>query len=291
MLGDGLDVAGGGERAADAHQLEHIAAARRGFLENRFARPRRKGLGDFLGDGGEGLGNGAAVGEGVALYACTDYIADRRAKLPERPLSPNAELLRGFAAGYLAAGADGVCTFNFFCARESNWGQPLEPSFATLGEMGRLDACRAAPRRHVLSAGVTTAETDGPVQVPVSLADRQTRAFAMLLAAPPQGARATVEVALEGQPAAADLWLHVNSLPAGPALSVSPLPAAPVKDPAAEAAAPISIATFTVPPQSLGDGKNILSLRNEGPAVTVLGLDVCIGSGQGSGQTRGLVRE
>lgn len=221
----------------------------------------------------------SAAGGGVALYACTDHLGDRREKLPARPLPIDTELLRGFAAGYLAAGADGVCTFNFFCPREG--ALPQDPAFAALGGLGRLDAVRAGPRRHVLSAGVTVAETDGAMQVPIPLACRQTRAFEMLLAGPPAGASATVEVAMEGQAAPADLWLHVNSLPVGAARDVARVAStavAPVAGAAAIASAsPLCIATFSVPSQSLRDGYNVLALRNEGPAVTVLGVDVCVG--------------
>jgi hypothetical protein len=42
------------------------------------------------------------VGRDVAVYACTDYSADRRPGLPVRALPIDHLLLRGFAAGHLA---------------------------------------------------------------------------------------------------------------------------------------------------------------------------------------------
>ena len=57
------------------------------------------------------------VGPNVAIYAGTEVEADHRDGLPVRYLPESLEMLRGLAAGYLAVGADGINTFNYFLAR------------------------------------------------------------------------------------------------------------------------------------------------------------------------------
>ena len=152
----------------------------------------------------------ALVGDAVALYACTDYAADRRPGLPVRQMPTDAAMLRGFAAGHLAAGADGVELFNFFCAREEVWeSTPLEPSFATLRELRTLAALRGAEKTHTVTAGWAVSETDGAVQVPVVMDRAQVRSFRMLLAAEPEGTRVEAAVVFSGGAAtrAEQLWL------------------------------------------------------------------------------------
>lgn len=208
------------------------------------------------------------VGEGVALYACTDYTADRRPGLPARQMPIEPTLLRGFAAGHLAAGADGVELFNFFCAREQAWeATPREPSFATLREMRGVAALRGANKTYTLMSGWAAAETDGLQQVPLTLERAQVRSVQMLLAAEPESTHVEVLVLLAGSSATRpeQLWLQVNHLPVGSAQSVSVLPA-PAKE--------TSQAVFTVPPTALRDGTNELVLRNEGETLTVLSIDV-----------------
>ncbi len=77
-------------------------------------------------------------------------------------------MLRGFAAGHLAAGADGVELFNFFCSREAGWEKyPKQPSFGTLREMRSLETLRGLAKTYTLMSGWAVGETDGPVQVTV----------------------------------------------------------------------------------------------------------------------------
>jgi hypothetical protein len=194
----------------------------------------------------------ALVGDAVALFACADYLADRRPDLPPRalPLEPN--LMRGFAAGHRAAGADGNEWFNFFCAREQAWEtSPRQPSFATLAE---LRAPRiAGAKTYTVMSGWALPETDGVQQVPATVAQGQTCAFHFFLAA--DGA-AEVEILFTGAAADGALWVHVNAYPAGPAR---------VTD---------GHAIVTVPAEALRDGANTIHLRNEGEPITVQSLDV-----------------
>jgi hypothetical protein len=210
----------------------------------------------------------ALVGESVAVYACADYPADRRTSLPVRGLPVNPDLLRGFAAGHLATGANGVELFNFFCAREQAWeSPPREPSFDTLRELRDLVALRSQPRTHTVTAGWAIGETDGVLQVPIALKRAEPRVLQMLLAAGTATQDVQAAVAFTGAETACpdQLWLHVNQVPAGPARSMAALPG---NDKG------VREAVFAVPPGALRDGRNALVLRNEGDTLTVLSLEV-----------------
>lgn len=215
------------------------------------------------------------VGDDVALYPCMDYIADRRPGLPAREMPIEPELLRGFTAGHLAAGADGIALFNFFCVREVDASNPLlvhpvsprDPSFATLHDLRALAPLRGMKKRHTIMSGWGIAETDGVLQVPLTIEWSQVRAVQMLLASEPEGTRVEAVVLFTGGATICpeQLWLQVNNTPVGPAQSVENLPA-PAKD--------IRQAIFVVPPAALRDGNNELALRNEGEALTIISIDV-----------------
>jgi len=219
----------------------------------------------------------ALVGESVAVYACMDYTADRRPGLPVRTMSTEPLFLRGFAAGHQAAGADGVELFNFFCAREAGWEPtPKEPTFATLRELRSLDSLRGSEKVYTVTSGWAVGEVDGAFQVPVTLAYGQPRQFVMNLAAEPAGSVCEVELACESGAGvdAGQLWLQVNDRPAGPASYVTPS-----RQPAPDVGAVRTSFTafFVFPPDVLRDGRNVLSIRNEGQALTVLSVDVRVG--------------
>jgi hypothetical protein len=210
----------------------------------------------------------ALVGRDIAVFACTDYTADRRPELPVRAMPTDPLLLRGFAAGHLATGADGVELFNFFCAREQCWEkQPLEPAFATLRDMRSLAALRAVPKSYTVTAGWAVGQTDGPTQVPVTAEPGQPRLFQMLLAAEPDSVCVEAVVVFTGGGATQtdQLWLQVNHVPAGPAQSVRTVPGNTKG---------VRQAVFAVPVDALRDGRNTLVLRNEGEALTVISLDI-----------------
>jgi len=216
----------------------------------------------------------ALVGNNVAVYACADYTVDRRTDLPHRRISTDPLFLRGFAAGHLAAGADRVELFNFFCSREKSWegGHPQEPSFATLGELRSLAALRGLAKTYTLACGCSMGEVDGPFQIPVSFGFGMMRSFDLLLAAESASVHAEVDVIFTGGPLPADsLWAHVNRQPLGPARRITPYPGAPLNT---------WLATFTLPTQALRDGLNKLMIRNEADlTLTVLSIDIRIQGG------------
>jgi hypothetical protein len=216
-----------------------------------------------------------AVGGNVAVYACTDFCADRRPDLPPRALPTSPEFLRGFAAAHLASGADGIELFNFFCAREAGWkSEEKEPAFHVLREMRALAPLRGKSKAYTLTSGWTVAEVDGPVQVPVTIDGGQSRSFRMRLAAEPSPAKVEIAAVFHGGDTtrADQLWLHVNGAAVGPATSIQPLP---------ESAKRARAALFTAPAASLRDGPNTLTIRNEGGSMTVISADLNVLAGSG----------
>ena len=208
------------------------------------------------------------IGKDLPIYACADYNADRRPGLPIRYMPLDPKLLRGFAAGHLAAGADGVELFNFFCSREEVWdGVREQPSFATLRDMRDLTSLRGKEKTYTLMSGWAVAETDGAVQVPVTVETGQPRAFRMLLAAEPEDAKVEAAVIFSGGEATTpdQLWLQFNHTTAGPAREVRSAPECP---------ADMHQAVFELPVSALRDGENELVLRNEGESLTVISIDV-----------------
>ena len=105
------------------------------------------------------------VGPNIAIYAGADVSGDRRDGLPVRYIPAFPEMLRGFSAGYLAAGADGVEVFNFFLARKHRDITAAE-FFSGLGEMRSLETIRGKPRTHLLDADYWNVEFDLPEPVP-----------------------------------------------------------------------------------------------------------------------------
>lgn len=206
-----------------------------------------------------------AVGPEVSVYACTDSAAWRLDGLPVERISTSRELLRGFAAGYLALGAEGVALFNFFCAREGD--HPVDPDFAALAEMRDLASLRVASRRHLLTAGLSQPETDLPVQVPTDLRPGESRRFDMVLAAEAPGAGAEMRVILDGSAGPDDLWLRLNDQPIGK-------PDETVGGPGGDRHC--RTAVFPLPGGVIEDGRNALVIRSENTRVTVVGVEVRI---------------
>ena len=260
------------------HLIPRVAATPGGAL----------GLGfDVQGWAGEGIVDGITVGQylstgwempidkfrrrvgpDVAIYACTDRCSHHFEGLPEEQLPLSKELARGFAAGYLAAGADGVALFNFFCTREGRY-VSHEPNFSALGEMRNLNELRAKPRRHAITSGFTHVECDLPNQAPVEIPAGSSRRFDMVLAAESGGLRASLRVflAAAGDAIGPDnLWLYVNDQPVGPAADVADGPTGEIRS---------CVATFPLPHGLVRDGSNEIILRSEGAPAGVLGLEAC----------------
>jgi len=213
----------------------------------------------------------ALVGDRVAVYACTDYYADQRPGLPSRYMPGEPEMLRGFAAAHLAAGADGIEVFNFFCPREELYDPTVrEPSFPTLREMRDLAPLRGSMKTYTVMTGKYLAETDGSLQVPVTIANNETRSFEMLLCAEPEGTSVESSVVYSGASGIVPekLWLRVNNTPVGPAQFITGL---------SDLDGGISHADFAIPSAALIDGRNELAIRNEGDALTIQSIDVRVG--------------
>ncbi len=215
------------------------------------------------------------VGPRIAVYASSEVAADRREGLPVRYLPGSYEMLRGFAAGYLAAGADGVNTFNFFLARNH---RPVtaEEFYGGLREMRSLKAIRGKPRIHVLTAGFWLPECDMPEQVPVTIRAGRERKFEMLLAAESQGAQVTVLVTFDGENGPDDMWLRINHHSGSHAAEIregraDKKPEADTKD---KPSPKNKIAVFKVPPAVIQDGRNDLIIRSGRVNTTIVGIDV-----------------
>ena len=195
------------------------------------------------------------VGDRIAVYACTDSASGRRGRRDTGLMALDPALVRGFAAGYLAAGADGIELFNYFCVREDP-ANP-DPRFEVMGQIGALDRLRGAERRHLATVGVSNARTDLPLQVPVKLGPCESRSFRLLLARGEAGSAVTVEVELDRDVPPDELHLRIDNRPIGPAQAVA-----------------AGRARFDVPADAVGDGVNELVLRVGEHAVVVSGIEV-----------------
>lgn len=237
------------------------------------------------------------LGSRVPLYLSTDMGADKRGNLPRRMLPLEPELLRGLAAGYLAAGADGLNLFNFFCARESHWiAETKDPRFDVLGQIKSLEDLRRQPRTHLISCGGSrNPSTDLPGQIPLASNPRWASRFTILLAKPPADYRVEAAFLLQSElvkwPQETDrrsahvpanrLWLHVNTTACGSAAAVEMGPVPPAgKDPETgwdnHPNLPFYWVRFDVPVSALRDGPNSLVFRNEFCSATIMGLEVRI---------------
>lgn len=218
------------------------------------------------------------LGPDVALFAGTDNTAARPSRLlpPFLPLEPL--LLRGLAAGYLAGGADGINFFNFFCPREGE--NPREPLFDTLKELKSLEDLRGKPKSYLIKTGQGVAETDGPFQIPVTMACGQGRAFRILMAKEPAdpAVKAFVEVTFVPSKAEArqEFWLHLNDLPVGAARSIQDVAPALLNPADSPGGIAPRVATFVAPVSAIREGWNRLAVRSEADKVTVVNLSVRI---------------
>lgn len=229
------------------------------------------------------------VGPDIAIYGAAEVTADKRDGIPLRYLPGSCEMLRGFAAGYYAAGADGVELFNYFLQRKAKPVASAEEFFGRLREMRSLEEIRAKPRLHLLGAGYWTAEFDLPDQVPVTIAKHSERRFEILLAAVPEPLNVEVHVCFDGGNTAADLWLRIGRYSAQ-AADVGPGPEGDQNDPGRAwlydndqqpSYRQSKVALFHVPADVIRDGRNDVIVRSENMSVTILGIDVEVSSDNG----------
>ena len=217
----------------------------------------------------------AQVGDAMALYAGMDVSADRRPGLPVRYMPLNERLMRGFAASYLAAGADGLYVFNYFTFPGTQ--------YRLLGQMASREQLRGLPKTFLItSTGNSHWETDLPHQVPAALGTMCSREFSMQLAEEPEGTAMTLQVAFTGGASADQLWLRCNHVPVG---SAQPVEAGSARESSRilNTSAKISLPALTVPLQTaefalpvgaIRDGRNRLTLRNEGKEIVIHGLEI-----------------
>lgn len=223
----------------------------------------------------------ALVGDEVALYAGADVSADRRPGLPVRYMPVNERLLRGFASAYLTMGADGLYFFNYFTVREKDSAQ--NPLFHVLGQIASLEQLRGAPKTCLVTSTVNhMPETDLPGQAPVALGGKSSREFSMQLAKEPEGAEINLQVVFAGEAAADQLWLRCNNVPVGTARSIdagfanesSNILKTSSKISLPAITLPVRTAEFALPARAVRNGRNRLTLRNEGQEITIHGLEL-----------------
>ena len=214
----------------------------------------------------------ALVGPDTAIYASSEVSADRRDGLPVRYLPESHEMLRGFAAGYLATGADGINTFNYFLARNHR-SVSADEFYGGMRGMRSLEDARRGPRIHALSAGYWTVECDMPEQVPAVVRRDRERRFDMLLAADRGDARTTALVYFDGENEPDDIWLRIGLHSLGHAAEIRKGPQGPDDDDASRKG---RTAVFDVPAGVIADGRTELVIRSEKVDATILGIDICV---------------
>lgn len=196
-----------------------------------------------------------------------------------RYLSASAEFLRASAVGKLVLGADGLEQFNFFVTDQVRV-PGLRADYGALRGIDRLEALRGRPKHYALNTGsrLDTKLWDVPEQLPVKIAPKHRRALRLPMCAEPAsaGLKLVVQVVTE-QAAPAEGWgVSINgNWPVFAAQDVRELlfPAGPYTRHVAEHRA----RNFTLDPNALRDGWNVISLYNdtetELPVVAVeLGL-------------------
>ena len=213
------------------------------------------------------------VGPDVAVYASAEVAADRRDGVPVRYLPESYEMLRGFAAGYLAAGADGVNTFNYFLARHHKPVRTAEAFYGGQREMRSLEEARGKPRIHVLSVAKRLPACDMPNQAPVTIRASAEHRFEMILAAEGGGQEVEALVYYDGENRPEDLSLGIGSHSIGHAVEIREGPAGNEEDKSSRKS---KIAVFKVPPGVIVDGRNELVIHSERVDTTILGIDVCV---------------
>jgi hypothetical protein len=215
------------------------------------------------------------VGDDVAIYPTGCYFADIREGLPERLLAREAELMRGFAAGHLANGADGVYWLNFLVVRQQRCVgladkippgdfEACRPLCDVGGECADLAALAGKPKTYLLyNATQHTSEVDPPSWLPADLAPGEVRSFNILLAAEPAAAHAELVLVHRSSAQDATLWLdELNTLrPGRPG------------DPHAEPADARTV-VFQLDAQWLRDGANGVVVRNGDAPARLVSLEV-----------------
>ena len=213
------------------------------------------------------------VGDDVAVYVAGDYFADTRERLPRANWACQANLMRGFAAGHLADGADGIYWFNFVVVREAGIKRLCDkppnrdftrPQFEAIGQCNTLAALRGTPKTYVANnITLYQHEFDRPSQLPVSLQPAEEHTFELLLAKEPQSAEVLVAVVLRAEMKVDDVALiRCND--------VNP-DTRPICELGPEDAQTL---LFRVPPSVMQDGRNRIVIRNGLQPARVIACEV-----------------
>lgn len=214
------------------------------------------------------------VGPGVSVYAASERQAGRTALRnigesagdASSALRWSREMWRGYAAGHLANGADGIYLFNFFLGNL--------PIIDVLRDLRSLDQLRGKPKAYRLTSygSQHAEEVDLPMQVPVYVPAHQARKFEILLAREPGNMKAEAIVVTDRKADAGEVWLQLNETPLGHANRISGEPAKEEYYSWWNIVDGAGAAVFDVPVTAIRDGRNHLVFRNEGQNLNVLGV-------------------
>jgi hypothetical protein len=214
------------------------------------------------------------VGDRVAIYASGDYFADTRERLPARELGLHADLMRGFAAGQLANGADGIYWFNFVVVRQATmkgfWDKPASrdatrPCFEAIGECNTLASLRGKSKTYIATSITQHGPSrfDLPPQLPLDLQAGEEHAFELLLAREHGSVRVHVAVLLRADARVDGVaLLRFNDECLDSLAAHQPGP----KD--------AQTLLFPVPPSVMRDGLNRIVIRNGSKPIRVIALEI-----------------
>lgn len=215
------------------------------------------------------------VGDRIPIYTSGDYFADSRENLPIRELGLHPDLMRGFAAGQLANGADGIYWFNFVVVREALmkgfWDKPshrdaARPGFEAIGECNTLESLRGKSKTYIATS-ITQhgpAPIDSPRQLPIDLKAGEEHAFELLMAREPSPVQVHVALTFYADVHTEDIHVtHIND---------RPLTVQPVHRTGPEGAQSL---VFGVQPFMM-DGLNRMVIRNGATPVRLVGFEVHI---------------
>jgi len=200
------------------------------------------------------------TGNTIPIYVSTDLVAAKPEGLTERLFPLEEELMRGFAAGVHAAGANGISLFNFFSSRKYK----KEPLFKSVPCM--RPPFIALPKKYLLNTHTSNGETDGPIQLPQFLPPRQPKSFWLWMGGE-KNVAAKTKIIFSGKIPKETLRLNFNYFPAGHPSKVAIIKKKPTC---------LHMAEFEVPASTIKNGKNKIILRSETNSITVLSIEVII---------------
>lgn len=213
------------------------------------------------------------IGPDIPFIVSSDTAADRRKGYPYRSLPLRSDILRGWAAGYLAAGVDGLELFNFFCPRENartadDDNRDPEAYFHPLRALKHPTSLRGQPKTYLLSGDWDEhMDTNGPVAMPVNFESGQSRRFELWLAADSDSMSAQAKALLEGPVEIERLWLQFNGRPQGHVREIRrDWPDKPDSQ----------SVVFDISNSLLREGRNQIVLRNEGQPFRLVSLEISV---------------